>query len=61
MIKEIYFFGEENENSDYKRGWKSFLKKHENAKTINKTNYISNKWLDVTDGVEIAQKRVYKH
>ena len=55
------FFGETNENSDYERGWESFLKTHENVKSVNKTNYISNKWLDVVDGVDIAQDREYKH
>ena len=55
------FFGEKNKNSDYEMGWESFLMKHENAKTMNKTNYISNKWLDVADGVEVAQDRVYKY
>ena len=54
-------FGEKNENSDYEMGWGSFLKKNENAKTMNKTNYKCKKWLEVADGVEIAQDRVYKY
>ena len=37
------FFGEKNENSDYKKGWESFLKKHENVTSMSQTNYISNK------------------
>ena len=61
MRQIIFFFGEKNENNDYKRGWESILKKHENLTSVSKTNYISNKWLDGTDGVDIPQDRVYKH
>ena len=57
-----HFFGDTNENSDYKRGWKFFLKEHENdTNSVSKTNYISNKWIDIADGVEIPQDRVYNH
>ena len=37
------------------------MKKHENAISVSKTNYISNKWLDNADGVDIPQDRVHKH
>ena len=40
---------------------RKFLKKHENLKSVSKTNYISNKWIDVADGVDIPQDGVYKH
>ena len=48
------FFGETIKNSDYKRRWDDFLKKHENITSVIKTNYISNKWLDVVDGADTA-------
>ena len=34
---------------------------HENATSVSKTNNISNKRLDVIDGVEIPHDRVWKH
>ena len=57
----LNFFGDTNETSDNERGWECFLKKHENITSVSKTNYIWTKWLDVADGVEILQDRVFKH
>ena len=37
------------------------MKKHVNVKSVSKTNYTSNKWLDAADGVDMSQDRVYKH
>ena len=37
------------------------MKKLVNVTSMSKTNYISNKWLDVADRVDIPQDRVYKH
>ena len=42
-------------------GWESFLKKHKNVKSVSKTNYVSNKWIDFADGISIPQNWVYKH
>ena len=54
------FFREKNEKSDYKTGWGSFLKKYENITSVSKTDDISNKRLDVADGVDIPQDTVCK-
>ena len=54
-------FGEINENRDYKGGWVSYLKKHENVISVSKTNHISNKWLDIVDGAEVPQNMVYNY
>ena len=56
------FFGEKNENeSDYERGWDSFLQKHEEVSVVDKDNYINNKWMDIADGVEIPEDKEYDH
>ena len=37
------------------------MNKHEKLTSVSKINYISNNWLDIADGVDIPQDRVYKH
>ena len=55
-----YFFGEKND-IDYERGWESFLKKHEKVTSVDKNNYVNNKWMDIVNDVEIPEDKAYNY
>ena len=56
VIKKIYIISLERRMKIVTtKGLEKFLKKHKNVKSVRKTNYIGNKWLDVADGVDIPQ------
>ena len=41
-------------------GWESLSKKHENIKFVSKTNYVNNKWYDITDGIDVLEDKIMR-
>ena len=54
-------FGEKDEKDVYTPGWESFLEKHSDKISIEESEYINNKWIDIAEGTKIIEDNKYNN